>query len=181
MEGKWTIRDYTYVATFAVLSFISSMVFGILAFLYYTPLFFIGDFAYSFPHALLIVICYLLVCKFPVWTYVSTVEGVIDCIVLGWSPIWLPLYVFQGLIPDLVLKFTGGYENPKLRHSIAAALIYGVIMVTVTWLTFLYVYKLYYPLWLICGSVVSCLIWITLGAITGHKLTPRVKEALKAR
>lgn len=180
MGKDWSTREYAYVVVFAVLLLVSSAIFGVLAFLYLTPFFSIADFAYAFPHALLIVICYLLIRKFPVWTYVSTVEGIINCIALGWGPIWLPLYVLQGIIPDLYLKYAKGYENPKLRHCIVAALIYGVIMLTITWLVFLYVYKLHYPIWLIGGSMISCFIWITLGAITGYRVAPRVKEALKA-
>lgn len=180
MNEGWTTKDYTYVVVFATLLFISSAVFGALAFLYSTPFFFVADFAYAFPHALLLTICYLLIRKFPIWTYVSSVEGIISCLALGWNLMWLPLYVLQGLIPDIYLKYTKGYENTKLRHSIIAALIYETVALTITWPIFLYVFRLHYPTWIVMGSIISGYVWIIIGAVTGYRLTPQVKVALKA-
>jgi hypothetical protein len=177
---NWNIKDYTYVAITAILMFIASGIFGAIAFLYSTPFFFVADFAYSFPHAVLIVICYLLIRKFPVWTYASTVEGILDCVVMGWSPIWLPLYVLEGLFADIFLRFSKGYENPTLKHCIVAVLIYEIICLLITWPTFIYVFKMHYPAYIIAGSCISGIVWAILGAFVGYKLYPRIAEAVKA-
>ena len=178
LAKRWRIRDHVYVVVTACILCGISGLFGVLSFLYATPLFFIADFVYTYPHVLLMVLCALIVRKFPVCTYVSIIEGILSGLILGWGFLWLPIYLIQGLVMDLYLRSTRAYDYPKLIHYTIAGTLYTIIVYCLTWFMFLYVLGMRYPLYLICGSFACGLTFGILGALSGFRIAPKVIEAL---